>query len=200
MAQAQRNGGRNGVGYGPDARPVLLHEGQALPADGIQPQLYQLAADLQTEAPRHCGACGSADGCTWFGQCALLPVAGQPGCGRKAPRCSHWPRWAGGCPPLPGNSRCGPKAGSALRDCNSLPHKTGSDRPRLGKQVGIGRFLRPSKCRDGLLGRAEAALQCSCAGRHCGGVRESGIRFDGLWLGRCSDGLFADRCLCPKTL
>ena len=200
MAQAHRDGGRDRAGHRHDARPVLLHEGQAVPADGVQPQLYQLAACLQAEKARNCRAFCSADGCTWFGQCALLPVARQPRCGGKASRCSRRPRWTGRCPPLPGNSRCGPKAGSALRDCNSLPHKTGSDRPRLGKQVGIGRFLRPAQCRDGLLGRAEAALQCSCAGRHCGGVRESGIRPDGLWFGRCSDGLSADRCLCPKTL
>ena len=68
---------------------ALMHDlyysmkGRPFLPDGIQPQLYQLAADLQTEAPRHCGACGSADGCTWFGQCALLPVASQPRRGRK---------------------------------------------------------------------------------------------------------------------
>ena len=154
MAQAQRNGGRNGVGYGPDARPVLLHEGQALPADGIQPQLYQLAADLQTEAPRHLRSLRLCRRLHMVRTVCFTSSGGPAGVRKKSSTVQSLATMGGRMPAPSGKQSVWAKAGNALRDRNSLPHKTGSDRPRLGKQVGIGRFLRPSKCRDGLLGRA----------------------------------------------
>ena len=110
-------------------KPINNSTVDTFPADGVQPQLYQLAACFQAKKARHCRACRAADGGARRRQCALFPVARQPRRGGKTPWCCHRPRWAGGCPFFYGDCAGRARAGGFGRNYSGKTRETGCDSP-----------------------------------------------------------------------